>query len=102
MGRSGNGLPRIQFRQEDSKMHFDRKKQELVGSGGSIKIAENDEVAKKFAMLIEGECEGLGPTKAAKKFGYTKQRYFQIRNRYDEQGSKGLRNQSRGPKKNYR
>ena len=83
-------------------MRFDREKQKLVGSGGSMKIAEDDEVAQKFAMLIEGECEGLGPTKAAEKFGYTKQRYFQIRDRYDEYGSKGLLSRSRGPKKNYR
>ena len=26
--------------------------------------------------LIEGECEGLGPLGAAKKYGFSKQRYF--------------------------
>jgi hypothetical protein len=30
-------------------------------------------------MLIEGECEGLGPLQAAAKFGFSKQRYFQYR-----------------------
>ena len=38
-------------------------------------------------MLIEGECEGLGPVQAAKKFGYTRQRYFQIRAVFLEQGA---------------
>jgi hypothetical protein len=30
-------------------------------------------------MLIEGECEEAGPLEAARKFGYSKQRYFQLR-----------------------
>jgi hypothetical protein len=83
-------------------MHFDPKKLALVGSGGSLAVAENDEVTRKLAMLIEGECEGLGPLKAAKKFGYTKQRYFQIRNLFAELGAPALVNKSRGPKRNYR
>jgi hypothetical protein len=87
---------------EDGTMHFDVKKLALVGSGGSLAVAENDEVTQKLAMLIEGECEGLGPLKAAKKFGYTKQRYFQIRNLFAELGAQALVSKSRGPKKNYR
>ena len=83
-------------------MQFDRDKQELVGTGGSLKIAEDDEVTHKLAMLIEGECEGLGPTKAAEKFGYTKQRYFQIRDLFTENGAQALLSRTRGPKKNYR
>jgi len=83
-------------------MRFDSKKLTIVGEGGSLPVAEQDEVARKLAMLIEAECEGLGPTKACKKFGYTKQRYFQIRSTYFEHGSKGLASKRRGPKKNYR
>lgn len=83
-------------------MKFDPKKQEIVGEGGSLPIAENDEVARKLSMLIEGECEGAGPTKAATKYGYTKQRYFQLRKIFDELGSQGLGSKPRGPKKNYR
>lgn len=83
-------------------MRFDSKKLAMIGDGGTLSVAENDEVTHKLAMLIEGECEGLGPIKASAKFGYTKQRYFQIRSVYFEQGSQGLISKSRGPKRNYR
>ena len=58
---------------------FDVQQQALIGQAGSLAVAENDEIARKLAMLIEGECEGLGPVKAAAKFNYTRQRYHQIR-----------------------
>jgi hypothetical protein len=81
---------------------FDVQKQVLVGQAGSLAIAANDETARKLAMLIEGECEGLGPVKAAKKFNYTRQRYFQIRSAFLEQGSPALRSKARGPQRDYR
>src|SRR5271165_3005293 len=52
----------------------------LVGHSGSILLPDDDEITRKLAMLFEGQCEGLGPTQAARKFGYTKQRYFQLLN----------------------
>jgi hypothetical protein len=92
----------LNFGQEDDTMQFDPKKQAIVGEGGSLPLTEQDEVARKFAMLIEGECEGVGPIKASAKFGYTKQRYFQIRSAFLEQGAVGLASKTRGPKKNHR
>lgn len=83
-------------------MHFDSKKLAMVGESGSLPVAKQDEVTRKLAMLIEGECEGLGPIKAAEKFGYTKQRYFQVRSLFMELGSNGLLSKPRGPKANYR
>jgi len=83
-------------------MHFDLRKSVLVGSGGSLAVAEDDEVTRKLLMLVEGECGELGPVKAAEKFGLTKQRYFQIRNAYTEHGSEALLSKRRGPKRNYR
>lgn len=74
----------------------------LEGVGGELSIDPNDDVARKMAMLIEGECGELGPTRAAAKYGFTKQRYYQLLHRYREEGSEGLRNQKRGPKTNYR
>ena len=38
-------------------------------------------------MLIEGECEGLGPVKAAAKYNYTRQRYHQIRSPFLKQAT---------------
>jgi hypothetical protein len=81
---------------------FNRKDNVLVGTGGKLAVLQDDEVARKFLMLIEGECEGLGPIQAAQKFGYSKQRYFQLRENYLEGGAAALGNLKRGPKTNYR
>lgn len=83
-------------------MQFNPKQCALVGQGGSLAVPRHDEVTRKLAMLIEGECEGLGPIQAAEKFGYTKQRYFQIRDAFRQQGAQALVNKLRGPKSNYR
>ena len=74
----------------------------LVGSAGSLLIPSEDEITLKLAMLYEGKCEGLGPTHAAEKFGYSKQRFFQLLHRFQEQGALGLASLPRGPKTNYR
>ncbi|RME02045.1 MAG: helix-turn-helix domain-containing protein [Calditrichaeota bacterium] len=73
----------------------------LEGPGGSLKISADDEVARKLAMLIEGKCLGLGATRAAQKYGYTKQRYFQLLHAFEEQGSAALVSKKKGPKSNY-
>lgn len=81
---------------------FDLEHQALVGPGGLLDVPQDDEITRKLAMLIEGECEGLGPIEAARKFGYTKQRYFQLRAAFLERGATALASQKRGPKTNYR
>jgi hypothetical protein len=79
-------------------MHFDPKQRRLIGPSGSLLIADDDEVTRKLLMLMEGECQEIGPVKAAEKFGYTKQRYFQLREIYLRDGSRGLLSKQRGPK----
>jgi hypothetical protein len=74
----------------------------LCGPKGSLPIREDDEITLKLAMLFEGQCEGLGPQKAARKYGYTRQRYHQIRELFERQGAEGLKSSKRGPKTNYR
>jgi transposase len=74
----------------------------LTGPAGSLLVLPADEITLKLAMLFEGQCEGLGPTRAAAKFGYSKARYFQLLHRFGEQGALALRNQPTGPKSNYR
>ena len=81
---------------------FDLSNHALVGSSGSLLVPDDDEVTRKLSMLIEGECEGLGPNRAAEKFGFSKQRYFQLRAAFTEHGALALRSQKRGPKTNYR
>ena len=83
-------------------MELDLQTLQFIGQQGTLPLASDDEVARKLAMLIEGECEGLGPLKAAEKYGFTKQRYFQLRQAYQELGSAALVSKPRGPKRNYR
>jgi transposase len=73
----------------------------ITGPSGSLTISADDEVARKLAMLIEGKCLGLGPTKAAEKYGYTKQRFFQLLAAFEQDGSVALMSKKKGPKTNY-
>ena len=75
----------------------------LTGDKGEIKlnVDVDDEVLLKFAMLYEGECEGMGVTQAAKKFGYTRQRYYQLLNTFKNNGLSALKNKKTGPQTNY-
>jgi hypothetical protein len=82
--------------------HFDLQLQQFVGDDGVLQVPDHDEVSRKLAMLLEGECQGLGPLQAAQKFGFSKQRYFQLRQALASQGALALANQKRGPKHNYR
>jgi hypothetical protein len=74
----------------------------LQGASGSIPVSDQDEITLKLAMLFEGQCEGIGPTKAAHKFGYTKSRYFQLLHLYEKHGALALLSKLTGPKSNYR
>ncbi|MDO9124649.1 MAG: helix-turn-helix domain-containing protein [Deltaproteobacteria bacterium] len=74
----------------------------LLGPKGSLPVREEDEITLKLAMLFEGQCEGFGPAKAAEKFGYTRQRYYQILRQFMDQGAEGLKSLKTGPKANYR
>lgn len=83
-------------------MKLDDQGPALVGPGGSLPVDPEDEITHKLAMLIEGECEGLGPLRAAEKFGFSKQRYFQLRQAFHTHGALALQSQRRGPKAPYR
>jgi len=72
------------------------------GPGGSLSILDDDEVCRRLAMLIEGQCEELGPSKAAEKYGFSRQRYYQILSDFCEDGTEGLRLETPGPKSDYR
>lgn len=83
-------------------VQFNDKQSALIGQAGSLAVRSDDEVTRKLAMLIEGECDGLGPLAAARKHGYSKQRYFQLRKLYLDRGAVALISEKRGPKTNYR
>lgn len=81
---------------------FDFASKSVIGAAGSLLVPNDDEITRKLLMLIEGECEGLGPSAAAAKFDFSRQRYFQLRTVFLEKGAPALLSQKRGPKTNYR
>jgi transposase len=81
---------------------FDSQIQALIGAGGRLYVRADDEITLRLMMLIEGECEGLGPSKAAEKFGLSRQRYYQLLAAFAASGGMGLQSRKRGPKTNYR
>ena len=52
-------------------------------------IDDQDSLAIKLAMLIEGQCT-IGVKAAIKKYGYTEQRYYQLLKDYQQEGSQAL------------
>jgi transposase len=63
----------------------------------SLNIQENDKVTQKFLMLLEGQGE-TGVEAAAQKFGYSRQRYYQLLRAYRQWGMIGLKDKIPGPK----
>jgi hypothetical protein len=84
------------------KISLSKQHLRFTGPGGTLLIPNDDQVCRRLAMLIEGECEGLGPSKAAQKYDFTRQRYYQILADFYEQGAEGLLLHAPGPKTDYR
>lgn len=82
--------------------NYDRRKSVLLGPGGRLAVPKDDEITRKLAMLMEGECGQGGRTQVARKYGYSRQRYFQLRQAFRAGGAAALANRKRGPKTNYR
>ena len=74
---------------------------QIEGPSGTLPVNSTDKVSRRLAMLIEGKCLGLGPTKAAKKYGYSKQRFFQVLKAFLKDGSRALVPKKTGPRNNY-
>lgn len=80
-------------------MQFNLSTHTLSGpAGGLLAPEKDDELLCKLAMLIEGECEGLGATAAAAKYGYSKQRYYQLLAAFEDGGCLALLSRKPGPK----
>lgn len=76
----------------------DKKTVWLKGPHGALPIQTADLVAVRFAMLYEGQCTTLGPERAAEKYGYTRQRFYQLLKAYSTHGSDALVPKKTGPK----
>lgn len=74
---------------------------QMEGPAGTLPVKSTDRLTRQLAMIIEGKCLGLGPTKAAEKYGYSKQRFFQVLKAFLRDGSAALLPKKTGPKSNY-
>jgi hypothetical protein len=83
-------------------LNFDQDKSVLSGPGGQLAIAKDDLITRKLAMLLEGECGSQDRAHVAQKYGYCRQRYFQLRQAFQTGGAAALANHKRGPKTHYR
>lgn len=81
---------------------FDPDLSAFIGERGKLPVRQDDEVARKIAMLIEGECESQNRAETARKFGFSRQRYYQVRQAFLQNGATGLESKPRGPKTKYR
>lgn len=60
------------------------------GPGGSLAVHPDDEISRRLAMLLAGECGGIGATGAARMFDFSRQRYYQLRSLYLVGGAAAL------------
>ncbi len=72
------------------------------GSGGQLAIQPSDVLAQQLAMLIMGECSGRPVSEVAARFGYSRQRYYQLLSAFREGGAQALQPKPTGPKSDHR
>lgn len=83
-------------------LHFDPKADQLTGPAGTMAIAPNDALARRFLMLLEGQCLEQNVLAVAQKYGYCRQRYYQLLAAFHHGGLPALQPKKTGPKSNYR
>lgn len=86
----------------NSNLQFDPQRHQLTGPAGSLPVAAADQLARRFLMLMEGQCLEPNITATAKKYGYCRQRYYQVLDAFTAGGLAALQPQKSGPKSNYR
>ncbi len=74
----------------------------LSGPAGRLPVREDDEITRRVAMLYDGQCQGLTVVRAARKYGYSRQRYYQLLRLYKQGGARALAKGRTGPRSNYR
>ena len=62
----------------NANLQFDPATHQLTGPGGSLPIPPTDQQAHRFLMLMEGQCLQANISDVAQKYGYCRQRYYQL------------------------
>jgi len=71
----------------------------IKGKRKSLPIHPDDIIAIKMLMIMEGYILGKNVKETAKKYGYSEQRYYQIRRDYLKGGTEALAPRKPGPVK---
>ena len=81
---------------------FDLATHLVSGPAGTLPVAPADQLARRFLMLLEGECLEGNIAAVAQRYDLSRQRYYQLRQDYQEGGLAALAPEKTGPKTNYR
>jgi len=81
---------------------YDSQAHQAIGPAGALPIGASDLQAIRFLMLLEGECLEEDITALVARYGYSRQRYYQLRDLFISGGLAALEPQKSGPKSNYR
>ena len=77
---------------------FDPSSNQLRGPAGSLSIDPSDVMTCRYLMLQEGLCLNTNVSAVAKKYGYCRQRFYQLLDRFKKGGMAALETQKTGPK----
>lgn len=83
-------------------LHFDPSADQLTGPAGALPISPEDALARRFLMLLEGQCLEQNIAAVAQKYGFCRQRYYQLLAAFQQGGVPALQPKKTGPKSNYR
>jgi transposase len=95
-------LPAFCFSSPIMNILFSQQQLLFSGPHGSLRISDDDVLSRRLAMLLQGQCEDSSVSHAAALFGYSRQRYYQLLQCFEKQGTLGLLPDTPGPKSDYR
>lgn len=83
-------------------LQFNPKTGQLKGPAGTLQIASTDQAALRFLMLIECQCLGQSVSTTSTKYGFSRPRYYQLLDDFEQGGVLALPPEKTGPKSNHR
>lgn len=92
----------LNFDPMKSTLQFDPTADQLTGPAGALAISPEDDLARRFLMLVEGQCLEQDIVAVAEKYGFCRQRYYQLLAAFEQGGIPALQPKKSGPKSNYR
>ena len=77
-------------------------KEKVINGRFKLTVKSSDKTLWKFMMLLEAASSDESIDEIAKKYGYTREYFYQIKKAYEEGGSQALSDKPKGPKRNYK